>query len=124
MPTYDYRCEACGKTLELFQSMLEAPKRKCPSCKKLKLKRQIGRGGAILFKGSGFYQTDYRSEGYKSAAKAEGSPAKDTAEKATPESSPKSEGGGQKTENAPQKKDGPAPKADRSARKGDRSQSD
>lgn len=81
MPTYDYRCEACGQTLELFQSMTEAPKKKCPACGKRTLKRQIGRGGAILFKGSGFYLTDYRSEGYKSAAKAEEPPAKDAGSK-------------------------------------------
>ncbi len=71
MPTYDYRCEACGHSLEMFQSMLESAKRKCPSCGRLKLVRLIGAGGGILFKGSGFYQTDYRSESYKSAAKAE-----------------------------------------------------
>ena len=68
MPTYDYVCEACGRALEIFQSMTEAPKRKCPACGKQKLKRQFGTGGAILFKGSGFYQTDYRSDGYKAAA--------------------------------------------------------
>ena len=124
MPTYDYLCDACEHQFEEFQSFSEKPLKKCPSCGKPKLRRLFGAGAAILFKGSGFYQTDYRSEGYKSAAKAEGSPAKDAAGKATPESSPKGEGGGQKAENAPQKKDGPAPKADRSARKGDRSQSD
>jgi len=87
MPTYDYVCEACGRALEIFQSMTEAPKRKCPHCGKQKLKRQLGRGGAILFKGSGFYQTDYRSEGYKSAAKADGtpSPAKEASKPAAPE---------------------------------------
>lgn len=89
MPTYDYVCEACGHALEIFQSMTEAPKRKCPKCGKQKLKRQLGKGGGILFKGSGFYQTDYRSEGYKSAAKAESSsPAKD-APKAPSSESPK-----------------------------------
>ena len=71
MPTYDYPCEACGHELELFQSMTEAPKKKCPKCKKLTLRRRIGTGGGILFKGSGFYLTDYRSDAYKSAAKAE-----------------------------------------------------
>ena len=86
MPTYDYVCEACGHALEIFQSMTEAPKRKCPSCGKLKLKRQLGKGGGILFKGSGFYQTDYRSDTYKSAAKAESAPAKDAAKPAAPES--------------------------------------
>ena len=71
MPTYDYLCEACGHGLEIFQSMSEAPKRKCPACGRQKLKRQIGTGGGILFKGSGFYETDYRSESYKAGAKAD-----------------------------------------------------
>jgi putative FmdB family regulatory protein len=70
MPTYDYVCDACQHQFEEFQSMSEAPLKKCPQCKKKKLRRLIGTGAAILFKGSGFYQTDYRSESYKSAAKA------------------------------------------------------
>ena len=68
MPTYDYLCEACGHTLELFQSMSEGPKRKCPECGKLKLKRLIGAGAGFLVKGSGYYQTDYRSDSYKKDA--------------------------------------------------------
>lgn len=68
MPTYDYVCEACRHELELFQSMSESPKRKCPACGKLKLVRRIGGGAGILFKGSGFYQTDYRSDSYKKGA--------------------------------------------------------
>ncbi len=71
MPTYDYTCDACGHTFDELQSFSEAPLKKCPQCKKNKLRRLIGTGAAILFKGSGFYQTDYRSESYKSAAKAE-----------------------------------------------------
>src|SRR5215204_3200056 len=71
MPTYDYVCDACGHTFEDFQSMTEEPLKKCPQCKKKKLRRLIGTGAAIIFKGSGFYQTDYRSESYKSAAKAD-----------------------------------------------------
>lgn len=71
MPTYDYSCDACGHTFEEFQSFKEEPLKKCPQCKKNKLRRLIGTGAAILFKGSGFYQTDYRSESYKSAAKAD-----------------------------------------------------
>jgi len=81
MPTYDYRCGQCGHTLELFQSITESPKKKCPACKKLKLKRIIGAGAGFIFKGSGFYQTDYRSESYKKAAakdKASSEPSKDT----------------------------------------------
>jgi putative FmdB family regulatory protein len=71
MPTYDYRCEACGHRLELFQSITESPKKKCPDCKKLKLKRMIGAGAGFIFKGSGFYETDYRSESYKKGAEKE-----------------------------------------------------
>jgi putative FmdB family regulatory protein len=73
MPTYDYRCKACGHTLELFQSITEGAKRKCPACGRNRLERQIGAGAGILFKGSGFYQTDYRSASYEKAAKAESS---------------------------------------------------
>ena len=62
MPTYDYVCKACGAEMEFFQSITESPKRKCPDCGKLKLKRLIGTGGGIIFKGAGFYETDYRSD--------------------------------------------------------------
>lgn len=68
MPTYDYECEACGHTLEIFQGINDPVLKKCPECSKNKLKRLFGTGAAIVFKGSGFYQTDYRSEGYKKAA--------------------------------------------------------
>jgi len=68
MPTYDYKCKNCGHTFELFQSITENSKRKCPKCTKLRLQRLIGAGGGILFKGSGFYETDYRSNEYKQAA--------------------------------------------------------
>lgn len=71
MPTYDYRCNACGHEFELFQPMSEKPKKTCPSCKKAKLERLIGTGAAVLFKGSGFYETDYRSSSYKKAAEAD-----------------------------------------------------
>lgn len=66
MPTYDYRCDGCGHTLEIFQSMSEGAKRKCPECGTLKLQRLIGAGAGIVFKGSGFYETDYRSKSYES----------------------------------------------------------
>jgi putative FmdB family regulatory protein len=71
MPTYDYECDACKHKFEEFQSMTDKVLKKCPSCKKPKLRRLLGTGAAIIFKGSGFYQTDYRSESYKSGAKAE-----------------------------------------------------
>ena len=71
MPTYEYLCQACGFEHEAFQSITANPLRKCPQCGKLKLKRLIGTGAGIIFKGSGFYETDYRSDSYKKAAKAE-----------------------------------------------------
>lgn len=71
MPTYEYECEACGHNFEQFQSITAKPVKKCPSCGRPKAKRLIGMGSGIIFKGSGFYQTDYRSESYKKAAKAE-----------------------------------------------------
>ena len=71
MPTYEYECEACGKTFEEFQQISEKPKRKCPHCGKLKARRRIGAGAAVIFRGSGFYQTDYRSKEYKDQARAE-----------------------------------------------------
>ncbi|MBK96643.1 MAG: FmdB family transcriptional regulator [Planctomycetaceae bacterium] len=69
MPTYDYECDHCGNTFELFQGINEAHKKKCPECKKMKLRRLFGTGAALLFKGSGFYETDYRSDSYKADAK-------------------------------------------------------
>ena len=71
MPTYDYECDACGHEFELFQSISEGVKRKCPECGKLKLRRLFGIGAAVVFKGSGFYETDYRSESYKKGAEKE-----------------------------------------------------
>ncbi len=71
MPTYDYQCDSCGHQFEEFQSFSEKPLTTCPKCKKKKLQRLFGTGAAILFKGSGFYETDYRSDGYKAAAKAD-----------------------------------------------------
>jgi putative FmdB family regulatory protein len=70
MPTYEYICDACGHKLEELQSFSDPPLTKCPACGKKKLRRLFGTGAAVLFKGSGFYQTDYRSESYKSGEKA------------------------------------------------------
>lgn len=84
MPTYDYVCDGCGHAFELFQSMTDSVKKTCPECRKKKLRRLIGAGGAIVFKGSGFYKTDYRSESYKKGAAADSGGA--------------SEGGGKKTD--------------------------
>jgi len=104
MPTYDYQCDSCGHEFEAFESIKADPRTECPACKQPRLRRKIGPGAAILFKGSGFYQTDYRSESYKKAAKAEnpapesktaaseGGAAKgDSAKAATPNPSTKSE---------------------------------
>ena len=78
MPTYDYECSACQHTFEVFQGINDPVKKKCPECGKHKLNRLFGTGAAIVFKGSGFYQTDYRSEGYKKAAEADKKSKSDT----------------------------------------------
>ena len=71
MPTYEYICGNCGYEFEQFQSITARPLRKCPECGKANLKRLIGCGSGVIFKGSGFYETDYRSEGYKKAKESE-----------------------------------------------------
>ena len=71
MPTYDYICDDCGHEFEAFESIKADPQTACPTCRKETLRRKIGAGAAILFKGSGFYITDYRSDSYKKAAKAD-----------------------------------------------------
>lgn len=84
MPTYDYMCEDCEHEFEQFQAITARPIRKCPNCGKLSLKRLIGAGSGLIFKGNGFYETDYRSESYKNAEKNEkGTTDKDTGEKKT-----------------------------------------
>ena len=65
MPTYEYKCSHCDHLMEIFQSITASPKKKCPECGKLKLQRLIGTGAGLIFKGSGFYETDYRSDSYK-----------------------------------------------------------
>lgn len=95
MPTYDYECQGCGHTLEIFQGINDPHARKCPECGKNRLKRQFGTGAGILFKGSGFYQTDYRSESYKKAAakdKKSSEPKTEKTEKKESKSEPKSNG--------------------------------
>lgn len=67
MPTYDYECQKCGHGFEAFQRISEKPLSRCPECKG-KVQRLIGAGAGLLFKGTGFYETDYRSKGYKDAA--------------------------------------------------------
>jgi len=70
MPTYDYECDGCGHAWEMFQRIVEDPIKKCPECKKKKARRLFGTGSAVMFKGSGFYETDYRSDSYKKGEKA------------------------------------------------------
>lgn len=97
MPTYEYACSKCEKTFEVFQSMKDKPLTKCPdkACQG-RVKRLLGTGAGLIFKGSGFYITDYRSEGYKSAAKSES-----TASTAAPASSGEAGGGAAKSEAKP-----------------------
>jgi len=83
MPTYEYKCLKCERRLEIFQSMQDAPLKTCEACGG-KLKRLIGKGAGIIFKGSGFYCTDYRSDSYRSAAKSDAAaPAGSTDSKST-----------------------------------------
>ena len=98
MPTYDYECSACGHEFELFQSITAKPQKKCPACGRSTAKRLIGTGAGLIFKGSGFYITDYRSDSYKQAAK------KDTA--SAPSTSSSDSKPAAKTETKPAK---PAP---------------
>lgn len=88
MPTYDYACEKCGKTFETFQSMRDEPFKECPKelCQQKKwghgkVKRLLGTGAGLIFKGSGFYTTDYRSNSYKEGAKKEAPPDATTGDK-------------------------------------------
>ena len=101
MPTYDYECDACSHTFELFQTITDSHKRKCPECGRLKLRRLIGAGAAIVFKGSGFYQTDYRSKSYKDKAAAE--------KKAAAESDAGKDKKSKSKDSSPAKKDKPKP---------------
>ena len=80
MPTYDYRCEACSHTFDAFQRMSDEPLVECPDCGEQSLRRLIGSGAGIIFKGSGFYETDYRGDSYAQDAKKD-------AEASEPESS-------------------------------------
>jgi putative FmdB family regulatory protein len=90
MPTYDYKCRGCDHQFEELQSFSEPPLTKCPSCKKNKLARLFGGGGAIIFKGSGFYETDYRKDSYKKAAEADAAPTANGKAEAKSESAPAS----------------------------------
>ena len=101
MPTYDYNCDACDHKFEVFESIMAQPQKKCPKCKKNKLRRLFGAGAGLVFKGSGFYQTDYRSEGYKKAAAAD-----------KPAESTSSSDSGSKSESKPAAESKPKAKSD------------
>jgi putative FmdB family regulatory protein len=102
MPTYDYLCASCNHTFEKFESMSANPSKKCPECGKMKLKRLIGAGAGVIFKGSGFYETDYRSESYKQDKKnAKDTPKKETKSKDT---KPKKDAKPKTKNKAPKKK--------------------
>lgn len=92
MPNYDYECLECGKQFEVFQSMNDAKLTDCPQpdCDG-KVRRLLGTGGGIIFKGSGFYQTDYRSASYEKGAKADKPPEK---KEKKPESKPAAKSSG------------------------------
>jgi putative FmdB family regulatory protein len=80
MPTYEYLCDECDHRFELFQSITSRPVRKCPSCGKLRVRRLISAGAGFLFRGDGFYLTDYRSEDYKRRARADSQAASGSSE--------------------------------------------
>lgn len=105
MPTYDYNCDGCGHEFEVFQPMNSKPKKKCPECGALKARRLIGTGGGIIFKGSGFYETDYRSADYQKRAKEDSSAAKSA------EAKPSATSDSKKSESTPAKSDSKTPKS-------------
>ncbi len=97
MPTYEYRCDRCTHQFDELQSFSDPPLTKCPKCGKKKLRRLFGTGAAVLFKGSGFYQTDYRSESYKSGEKKDSEASKPPSTSTeTPAKSGKNAGGSAK----------------------------
>jgi len=108
MPTYEYACEGCKHTFEEFQSIKAAPITTCPKCKKKKVKRLISGGAGFLFKGSGFYITDYRSDNYKSAAKNDApkteSAKTETKSESTPAAAPAAPAAATSTPSTPAKK--------------------
>lgn len=88
MPTYEYECLKCGHRFEVFQKMSDPPKKRCPKCGG-KLRRLVGTGAGIVFKGTGFYATDYRSESYKSQKKKESGEQPKPKDESKPKAKPK-----------------------------------
>jgi len=103
MPTYDYECDACGHKQEVFQNISDPLLEKCPKCKKKKYRRLFGAGGGVIFKGSGFYTTDYRPDSYNKAASA------DKPSESTSSSSDSSSSKSESKPAAPAKSNSPAP---------------
>jgi len=100
MPTYDYQCGACEHRFELFQSITAKAVKKCPACGKLKVRRLIGTGAGVIFKGSGFYCTDYRGKDYTEAAKKDSAGPGGATGSSTSDGAGASTGVATKTENA------------------------
>jgi len=98
MPTYEYKCQKCGDQFELFQSIKDAPKRTCPKCRG-RVKRLPGTGAGIIFKGSGFYTTDYRKPSYSEAAR------KDSGTSTSMATTPKADAPKSSDKKGPSKKD-------------------
>lgn len=126
MPTYEYKCDACGHAFEQFQQITAAPVKKCPKCGKSKVRRLISAGGGMIFKGSGFYITDYRSDGYQNAAKADTAPTEaaaksDTKPEAKSDAKPAESKAEAKSDSKPESKPAaeskPAPKSEPKASK-------
>ena len=111
MPTYEYACSACGHKFEEFQSINAKPTVKCPACGKHKVKRLISAGAGFIFKGSGFYITDYRSDKYKADAKGDtaASPANGAANSDAPKSETSVKTETAKTDSTPAKAESKAP---------------
>ena len=98
MPTYDYRCKACSHKWEEWQSITAPATKKCPECGKAKAERVIGPGAGLLFRGSGFYITDYRSDSYKKGAEADKKASESSSSSGESKSEAKSSGDGKKSE--------------------------
>ena len=121
MPTYDYECANCGHKFEKFQSMSSPPVKKCPQCGENAVKRLIGIGAGVIFKGGGFYETDYRSDKYKADAKKESGGGESKGEgadkgKSEGKADAKPDAKPAETKAAPAPEPKPAPKADAGAK--------
>jgi putative FmdB family regulatory protein len=117
MPTYEYVCDACGYGFERFQSITDKTMRKCPECGKRKLRRLIGAGGGIIFRGAGFYETDYRSDSYKAAAGQDRDSAASSAGSSSSKSSAKSKPSDSAKADSAAKPDSSKPASGKSSKK-------